>query len=221
MLRRAAALFCLCLPIAAFAAEPASVVDSFDTALLDAMKNAVALGPKGRFERLAPAMAEHFDLAAMTRDIAGAQWNHLSLDQRDRLVSAFSRFEAALFADWFDSYAGQSFQVKDIAARDDEIATIGVILPRGSAPLRLEYVLRAKSPGVWRIVDVRYDGWVSAVERRRSEFAELFNHYGFEGLMARLDAKGSELLDHSDNIAAPHLQEPLRNFWSIPIVTVY
>src|SRR5579859_7941460 len=221
VLRRSAALLCLCLPAwGGTAAEPLSVVNDFDAALMDAMRNAHAMGPKGRFERLAPVMGEKFDLEAMARDIAGPHWNKLTSEQRERLVAAFSRFEVAIFADWFDSDAGQSFQVKDMVTRNDEIATVGVELTVSPTPLRLDYVLRADPSGTWRIVDIRYEGWMSTVERRRSEFTELFNHDGYDVLMARLEEKGAELLDHPDNPASSHLREPLRDLWSISFAPI-
>lgn len=219
---RAAALICLLLPAWRVAAgEPTAVVKDFDAALLDGMKNSRALGPKGRFDRLAPVMAETFDLAGMTREIAGAHWSHLSDEQKNRLVAAFSRFETAIFADWFDSYAGQAFQVKDMVTRNDDVATVGVALSGSGEPLRLEYMLRADASGSWRIADVRYDGWMSTVERRRSEFAALFNREGYDVLMARLEAKGAELLDHPDNAGSTHLREPLRDLWSISFAPIF
>lgn len=222
VLRRAAALLCLGLPaFGVTAAEPVSVVNDFDAALMDAMRNAPALGPKGRFERLGPVMSEKFDLAAMTRDIAGLYWNRLSDEQREKLVAAFTRFEIAIFADWFDSDAAQSFQVKDMVTRNDDIATVGVELSVSPRPLRLEYVLKTDSSGAWRIVDVRYEGWMSTVERRRSEFSELFTHEGYDVLMTRLDKKGAELLDHPDNPASSHLREPLRDLWSISFFPIF
>lgn len=220
--RLAAALYCLCLPaLGAAASEPVAAVNEFDAVLLDAMKNAPALGPKGRYERLAPVMREKFDLAAMTHEIAGAHWNRLDDGQKAKLVESFSRFEVAIFADWFDLYEGQSFQVKDVVTRNDEIATIGVDLAGAAKTLRLEYVLRADAGGAWRIVDVRYEGWMSTVERRRSEFADLFGHEGYDVLLARLDKKGAELLDHADNPNSSHLKQPLLDLWKISFSPIF
>jgi phospholipid transport system substrate-binding protein len=219
-------LACLLLLAAAPAAQaakeggPGAMAASFDAALLDSMKSARALGPQGRFDRLAPVMQEDFDFTGMTRDIAGLQWGRLGQEQQNRLVAAFSRFEVAMFADWFDSYAGQNFQVKDIVIRNDDIATVGVSLSGAGPVLRLEYVLRADEAGVWRIVDVRYEGWMSVVERRREEFAEILSRYGFEELIARLETKGHELVDHPDNAASSHLQRPIRDLWDRPIMPI-
>jgi len=218
------ALACLGLlaaaPVFATAAGPGARADSFDTALLDTMKSARSLGPQGRYDRLVPVMKEDFDFTGMTRDIAGMQWSRLAPEQQSRLVTAFSRFETAMFADWFDSYAGQSFQVKDVVIRNDDVATVGVALSGAGPVLRLEYVLRVDSAGGWHIVDVRYEGWMSVVERRREEFAEIMSRYGFEELMARLEAKGHELVDHADNAASPHLQRPIRDLWDRPLMPI-
>jgi phospholipid transport system substrate-binding protein len=157
----------------------------------------------------------------MTREIAGAYWNRLNDDQKNRLVAAFSRFETAIFADWFDSFAGQTFQVTDKVTRNDDIATIGVALSATPDPLRLEYVLRADASGAWRISDIRYEGWMSTVERRHSEFTELFEHEGYDVVMARLEAKSVELLNHPDSANSTHLREPIRDLWSISFVPVF
>jgi len=196
----------------------AAVVASLDAALLDAMKDARGLGPRGRFARLGPAIRGSFDLDDMTRAAAWKHWERLSAEQRRQLADSFACFETAQYADWFDSYAGQSFSVTGTRILADGSAVVGTVMSGGGGPsLSLDYVLRADSAQHWRIVDVRYNGWMSEVERRRSEFAEVLDHGGIAVLLAKLDSGRQAALDHADNVAKPHLLEPIRDLWSIQV----
>jgi hypothetical protein len=58
-------------PIHAQATDPAARINAFYAALLAAMKQAGQLGPKGRYDKLAPVVGQTFDVAGMMR-IAGS-----------------------------------------------------------------------------------------------------------------------------------------------------
>src|SRR5215207_8073922 len=104
-------------PTAAQQASPAAgVVDGFHAALLDAMRNARALGPRGRERRLRPAMQAAFDLPAMTRIAVGPPWTGLPEGERQALVAAFSDWVVATYANRFDGYAGEGFATEGESA---------------------------------------------------------------------------------------------------------
>lgn len=198
-----------------------SVVEIWDSALLDSMKDARELGPRGRYRRLAPTMDAAFDMAAITRQEAAARWAGLTPDQKARLIGAFGGFEAAQFASWFDAYVGQSFQIGGTrAAADGEVEVTAVMSGGGIQALSLDYVLRPGEDGVWRIVDIRYGGWLSIVERRRSEFSVVLGQEGVEALIARLDSMRRATLSRTDTIAAPHVLQPRTDQWSLPVYPI-
>jgi hopanoid biosynthesis associated membrane protein HpnM len=203
-------------------AEPqpgaAAVVEAFDNDLLDAMRKGGGLGPKVRYERLAPVMTQAFDMAEMAEKEASPHWAHLTADQKTRLVAAYAAFEAAQYAEWFDAYVGQNFRIGEIRTLPDGVVEVSTVMSGGGVPaLPLEYRLRAGRDGGWRIVDVRYAGWLSVVERRHAEFLNLLDHAGAEILIARLDTKRQEALAHADNPAAPHLLQRRTDQWSLPV----
>src|SRR5918994_4379286 len=72
------------------AGAPAAVVEGFHAALLDTMRNARALGPRGRERRLRPAMQSAFDLPAMTRIAVGPPWTGLTEAERQACATACS-----------------------------------------------------------------------------------------------------------------------------------
>src|SRR6516165_3219854 len=80
-------------------------------ALLATMKNGHTLGQSGRFTQLEPVIRRSFDIASMARLSVGPSWASLSDGQRQQVTESFARYISAIYADRFDSYAGQKLQV--------------------------------------------------------------------------------------------------------------
>ena len=125
------------------AAAPAAVVESFHAALLDAMRNARALGARGRERRLRPAMQAAFDLPAMARIAVGPPWTAMAEGERQALASAFADWVVATYANRFDGYAGESFATVGESAlgSGDRLARTQLLRPNDS-PVQLNYLLR-------------------------------------------------------------------------------
>ena len=175
-------------------ATPAAVVEGFHAALLDAMRNARALGPRGRERRLRPAMQAAFDLPAMTRIAVGPPWTGLAEGERQALVSAFSDWVVATYASRFDGYAGESFATTGESALQsgDRLVRTQLLHP-GDAPVQLNYLLRG-GEGRWRVVDVYLNGTISELASRRAEFTALLREGGAERLAAELRRRTGALL---------------------------
>jgi phospholipid transport system substrate-binding protein len=80
-------------------------------ALLATMKNGRTLGQSGRFTQLEPVIRRSFDIASMARLSVGRSWASLTDGQRQQVTESFARYISAIYADRFDSYAGQKLQV--------------------------------------------------------------------------------------------------------------
>ena len=98
----------LSYPVHAAPASGGDTVQGLYDALLGTMKNGRILGQSGRFTPLEPVIRRTFDIPAMTRLSVGASWTGLSEPQRQQLTESFGRYISAIYADRFDSYAGQS-----------------------------------------------------------------------------------------------------------------
>jgi phospholipid transport system substrate-binding protein len=106
------------LPANGFAAAgdaAATRVDSFYTALLNTMKQAKQLGIKGRYDKLAPVLGSTYDLALMSKIAVGQNWNSLSAAEQQSIVTAFARMTTATYANRFDDFAGEQFEVLQTA----------------------------------------------------------------------------------------------------------
>ena len=72
MISRRILLLSPLLPMPAQAqGAPSDVIERFHAALIAVMRDAQRLGVRGRYDRLAPILAQSFDLAAMTRIAVG------------------------------------------------------------------------------------------------------------------------------------------------------
>jgi len=177
--------------------DPTDLIGRFHTTLLGVMKEAKALGVRGRYERLEPAVREIFSLPLMIRIAAGTHWSKGSDAERQRLAEAFERMSVATYADRFDGYSGESFET--VGRKPGPQATTLVetkLLRPKDDPIEITYVMR-EVRGEWRIVDVLLESGISELARYRSEYAKILKDRGLDGLIAELEAKTAKMLGPS------------------------
>src|SRR6516225_1678193 len=177
-------------------AAPASGGDTvqglYDT-LLSTMKNGRALGQSGRFVQLEPVVRRTFDIASMARlSVGPSSWATMSESQRQQVTDGFGRYISAIYADRFDSYAGQKLQVTDEQPAATGVIVHSQIVKANGEPVRVDYLMR-KNGDSWVISDVYLDGAISEVATRRSEFAAILRNEGIDGLIAALNRKANML----------------------------
>ena len=176
-------------------AAPASggdTVRGLYDALLGAMKNGRTLGQSGRFTQLEPVIRRSFDLASMARLSVGASWAGLSEAQRQQVTDSFARYIAAIYADRFDSYAGQKLEVTGEQPSGAGVMVKSQIIRANGEPVKIDYMMR-RSGEVWLIADIYLDGAISEVATRRSEFAAILKTECIDGLVAALNRKAAML----------------------------
>jgi len=182
----------LSYPVHAAPASGGDTVQGLYDALLATMKNGRTLGQSGRFTQLEPVIRRSFDIPAMARLSVGPAWASLSEAQRQQVTDSFARYISAIYADRFDSYAGQKLQVTG-----EEPAAAGVmvrsqIIKANGEPVKIDYLMRRNGAG-WLISDIYLDGAISEVATRRSEFAAILKNEGADGLIAALNRKADML----------------------------
>jgi phospholipid transport system substrate-binding protein len=171
-----------------------ATITQFNAALLAAMKAGGRTGFNQRFQALAPAVDQAFDLPAVLAVSVGLGWANLSQDQQARLLGAFRRYTVASYVANFDSYSGQTFSVSPDTRRldADRIIVQTRIIPVSGDATELDYVMKETSSG-WKIVDVLAAGSISRVAVQRSDFRGLLSRGGGDALLASLQHKASDL----------------------------
>lgn len=169
-----------------------NAVQSLYNTLLTTMRNGASLGPQGRYAQLEPVVRRVFDIPLMTRLAVGPEWAALSAAQRQQVSDAFARYITAIYAERFDSYAGERLQVTgEQPGADGTIITSQIVKSNGE-PVNVNYLMHDNA-GVWQIADVYLDGTISELATRRSEFASILHASGIDGLIQSLNTKAAAL----------------------------
>src|SRR4051812_17071577 len=173
----------LSYPVHAAPSSSGDTVKGLYDALLNTMRNDRMLGQSGRFAQLDPVIRRSFDIASMARLSLGSSWAGLSETQRQQITESFGRYISAIYADRFDSYAGQKLEVTgEQPALSGVMVRSGIIKARGE-PVKVDYMMRRDGES-WLISDISLDGTISEVAPRRSEFSAILKNDGIDGLIA-------------------------------------
>jgi phospholipid transport system substrate-binding protein len=152
------------------------------------MKDGRTLGQSGRFTQLEPVIRRTFDIPSMARLSVGPSWASLSEVHRQQVTESFGRYIAAIYADRFDSYAGQKLQVTGEQPNTGGVTVLSQIIKASGEPVKVDYTMH-RNGDAWLISDIYLDGAISEVATRRSEFAAILKTDGVDGLIAALNRK--------------------------------
>jgi phospholipid transport system substrate-binding protein len=187
------ALSMLSDPVHAAPSSGGDTVQGLYDALLSTMKNGRTLGQSGRFTQLEPVIQRSFDVASMARLAVGPSWANLTEAQRQQVSESFGRYISAIYADRFDSYAGQKLEVTGEQLAPSGAMVRSQIIKADGEPVKVDYMMR-RSGDSWLISDIYLDGAISEVATRRSEFTAILKKEGIDGLIAALNRKGDMLI---------------------------
>ena len=182
----------LSYPVQSAPAGGGDTVQRLYDALLSTMKNGRTLGQSGRFTQLEPVILRTFDIPSMTRLSVGPSWSTLTEAQQQQVTESFGRYISAIYADRFDSYAGQKLQVTGEQPNAAGTMVRSQIVKANGDPVNVDYMMR-RNGNSWLISDVYLDGAISEVATRRSEFGAILKNEGIDGLIAALNRKADIL----------------------------
>lgn len=175
--------------LAADAGSASASVEELHDVLTEAMKQAEALGYKGRFDLIAPAANAHIDQHFMASKSIGREWKKLSEEEQALWLSSFSNLTVANYAGRFKGYSGEHFVLngEQDAPHDTKLVSTTLIIPDDD-DVKLNYRLHKKDDS-WKIIDVYMNGTVSELSLRRSEYSSTLKREGFESLIAAIKKK--------------------------------
>jgi phospholipid transport system substrate-binding protein len=184
----------LCFRNAVAADSPIIVIQRFCDVLVALMRDAARLSFDQRYQRLAPAITQTYNLPLMSQLAVGGEWVRLQPAQQQRLSDDFSRYTIAVYANRFDSYNGQRFEVEPagVSNQSGVIVQSRMIRADGSK-LVLNYLMRQNGGGLWQAIDVYLSGTISELATRRADFAAVLQKSGVDGLLQLLEARTADL----------------------------
>jgi phospholipid transport system substrate-binding protein len=180
------------IPRTATAAEGADAVAAirlFYDELLAVMKDAKGLSFDQRYQRLAPAVTHTLELGLMARLSVGPDWTQLRPDQQRQLTDVFSRYTIAVYANRFDGFSGERFEVDPAPAASPTgtIVTSRIVKSNGEK-ISINYLMR-QGAGGWQAIDIYLSGTISELASRRSEFVAVLHQSGADGLIKLLEQR--------------------------------
>jgi phospholipid transport system substrate-binding protein len=120
-----------------------------------------------------------FDMDTIGRFVLGRYWNIATPAQRDEYLRLFREMIAGVWAERFESYQGQKFELRGVRPAQDsakDTMVSSVIIPLDAPEVRVEWRVRYKD-GQYKIVDVIVEG-VSLSVTQRSDFASVIQRGG-------------------------------------------
>lgn len=182
------------LPATAAEGDPAAPVHKLCDSLIEAMKQGDKLGMQGREDKLRPVITAAYDMTAVTKTTLGSASNKLSPEELQKLADAYARFSVATYADQFAKYGGEHFEIGE--PRPGALAGTqlvpSVIVGGDGSRTEIDYVMHEANGG-WGITDVLFNGTISQVAVRRSEFVPIYRQNGLQALVDVLDQKTAAL----------------------------
>src|SRR5215510_265159 len=132
----------LSYPVHATPADAGDTVKGLYEVLLTTMKNGRILGQSGRFTKLEPVIRRSFDIASMARLSVGSSWAGLTEAQRQQMTESYGRYISAIYADRFDSYAGQKLEVTGEQPAPAGVMVKSQIIKANGEPVKVDYMMR-------------------------------------------------------------------------------
>ncbi len=194
----AGSLSALLVPSLALAQSPATapaVITRFYAVLEQVMKDGRKTPFPQRFQLLAPAVDQAFDLAGILRVSVGAYWTSLPPAEQQQLLTEFRAFTVASYISNFHSYKNRVLTVFPTtrAVGSQQVVKTTIQKPHRDA-VRIDYVMRNEASG-WKVVDVLLDGTISRVATQRSDFSSYVSQGNASRLITLLKRKVSTLSD--------------------------
>ena len=97
------------------------------------------------------------------------------------LTDAFRRFITATFAERFDGFGGENFEVQGAKPTTGGMLVENHLVKPDGERIRINYLTHQTANG-WEAVDVYLDGTIGELAVRRSEFTSILSRSGPERL---------------------------------------
>jgi phospholipid transport system substrate-binding protein len=166
-----------------------STVERFNATLSKIMQNASTLRFSGRYASLEPVLLDSFDIQFMAQFSAGRHWRMLSEDERNKLVGTFGRLWVSTYADRFNGYDGESFEiVEEKPAPRNTILVKTNIIKNNGKKVAIDYLLRKRNTQ-WYVIDIFLSGKYSELAKQRAEYTSVLKRKGFIGLVDIVEEK--------------------------------
>ena len=158
-------------------------------AILVILKNE-QLDKQEKRAQMSDIIIKRFDFRAMSQRTLATNWKKTTDEEKDQFVELFSQLIENSYVGKLESYTNErvDYPGEKVSGRK---AVVETLIISSSADIPVDYRLYEKD-GQWLVYDVIIEG-VSLISNYRSSYQEIMKKEGFDGLLAKMQAKIDEL----------------------------
>ena len=168
------------------AAPPGAVVRETVDAIV-AVLGDESLSDTARRRQAHRIIATRFDFTAMSSHVLATNWNKASSEQQRRFTALFRELLSNTYWRRISRYSNETVDYTGEQLRSDKLATVNTVIRTSSADIPVDYKLYLREDR-WMAYDVVIEQ-MSLVRNYRTNFQDLVNRAGIDGLIADLETK--------------------------------
>ena len=168
---------------------PTDDVRTSVNAILEILKDE-QLDKEGKRAQISTVINKRFDFRAMSQRTLATNWKKTSDEEKQQFVALFSQLIENSYVGKVEAYTDEKvdFTGEKVKGRK---AVVETLILTSSADIPINYKVYQKG-GQWLVYDVIIEG-VSLISNYRSSYQEIMKKEGFDGLLAKMQAKIDEL----------------------------
>jgi phospholipid transport system substrate-binding protein len=172
--------------------NPEHVIATLQETLILAMQQGQEIGYSGRLELLTPVINQSHDMGTIIRTVLGTHWNNLDPEQQRTITKTFQEHSIATYADRFDQYDGERFEILEHRQLPRErILVRSQLIQADTNRINFDYVLHQVDSS-WRIINIVVDG-VSDLALKRAEYNAILQKDDITALIDILEQKTAKI----------------------------
>ena len=158
-------------------------------AMLEILKNE-QLDKEGKRAQMSTVINERFDFRAMSQRTLATNWKKTSDEEKKQFVALFSQLIESSYVGKIEAYTDEKVEYPGEKVKGRK-AVVETLIITSSADVPVNYKVYQKGDQ-WLVYDVVIEG-VSLISNYRSSYQEIMKKEGFDGLLAKMQAKIDEL----------------------------
>ena len=172
--------------------NPEHVIATLQETLIQAMQQGQKIGYSGRLALLTPVITQSHDMGTIIRTVLGTHWSNLDPEQQRAITKTFQKHSIATYADRFDQYDGERFEILEHRQLPRErILVRSQLIQADNNRINFDYVLHQVDSS-WRIINIVVDG-VSDLALKRAEYNAILLKDNIAALIDMLEQKTAQI----------------------------
>jgi phospholipid transport system substrate-binding protein len=175
------------------ASTPTDDVRTSVEAMLEILKNE-QLDKEGKRSQMSAVINKRFDFRAMSQRTLATNWKKVTAEEKQQFVALFSQLIENSYVGKIEAYTNEKVEYPGEKVKGRK-AVVETLIITSSADVPVNYKVYQKGDQ-WLVYDVIIEG-VSLISNYRSSYQEIMKKEGFDGLLAKMQAKIDELASTS------------------------